>query len=157
VPITEVDTTPRLEKGCMEFWVPLRLVSPLNVREHWSRRSRRAQRQREAVCAVLHQVLGERWSLEAPADRPKRVQFTAYVGRLLDDDNLVAALKSVRDGLQDAGVISGDSPREGHVFTYSQLDGQPIGTQGVRIRVTLGEIPPAAPAPHEDGAEACGT
>ena len=120
----------------VELWVDTRLVSP-NVTEHWSRRSRRAARQRDLVALTLFQALGARWHLEADPVRPKRVHFTAYVGRELDSDNLVSSLKNVRDGLQDARLISGDAPRDGHSFTYSQVTGIPTAKQGVRISVRL--------------------
>jgi hypothetical protein len=116
--------------------VDVRLVNPLNAREHWARRWKRAARQRHLVALTVFQAIGAR-HFEAPPARPKRVHFTAYVGRLLDDDNLIAALKAIRDGLQDARLISGDAPNDGHVFTYEQRQGIPTAKQGVRISVRL--------------------
>jgi hypothetical protein len=118
--------------------VDVRLVSPnASAKEHWSRRARRVSRHRDLVALTLFQALGARWHLEAQPATPKQVHFTAYVGRPLDDDNLIAALKAVRDGLQDARLINGDAPQDGHRFTYAQRSGFPIAKQGVRISVRL--------------------
>ena len=95
----------------VEFWVWTRLVNPLNEREHWNVRSTRAARQRELVALTFFQALGARWHLEADPTRPKRVHFTAYVGRGFDDDGLVSSLKAIRDGCIDARLISGMRPR----------------------------------------------
>jgi hypothetical protein len=122
----------------VELWVEVRLVSPnASTKEHWSRRWNRAARQRELVALTLLQALGARWHLEASPQTPKQVHFTAYVGRALDDDNLVSALKAIRDGLQDCRLISGDAPADGHVFRYAQIPGTPTARQGVRISVRL--------------------
>ncbi|HJY45834.1 MAG TPA: hypothetical protein VJ301_14525 [Propionibacteriaceae bacterium] len=120
----------------MEWWIETRLTNPLNAREHWSRRAKRAARQRSLVALTLFKALGTR-SLEVPPTRAKHVTFTAYVGRGFDDDNLQAALKSIRDGLMEAHVIHGDGPRHGHVFEYEQRRGIPTAKQGVRVSVRL--------------------
>jgi hypothetical protein len=58
------------------------------------------------------------------------------VKRRLDDDNLQGAVKPFRDGLQDAGVIRDDSPRDGHAFEYEQVvAGDRLA--GVWIEITL--------------------
>ena len=121
----------------MELWIDTRLVNPLNEREHWGRRSKRNARQKDLVCLTLLQALGAKWHIEADPSRQKRVHFTAYVGRGFDTDNLQASLKAIRDGLVEARLIDGDAPRNGHVFTYSQVPGIPTAKQGVRISVTL--------------------
>jgi hypothetical protein len=129
----------------VELWVDTRLVSEANVREHWTRTDNRARRQRELVAMTFLQALGARWHLEAEPTRPKRVHFTAYVGRPFDDDNLIGALKHVRDGLIDARLIRGDAPADGHVFSYEQRTGIPTAQQGVRISVRLRNAPEDAP------------
>ena len=122
----------------VEFWLDIRLVSPnASLAQHWASRWHRASAQRELVAKTLHQILGRRWSLEAKPETPKHVHFTAYVGQPFDDDNLVGACKAIRDGLQDAWLISGDAPRDGHRFTYEQRAGFPSAQQGVRISVRL--------------------
>jgi hypothetical protein len=125
----------------VELWVDTRLANPLNAREHWNVRAKRAARQRELVALTFLQALGARWHLEADPHRPKSVHFTAYVGRAFDDDGLISAMKSIRDGLMDSRLIGGDAPTDGHVFTYSQVTGIPSAKQGVRISVRLREEP----------------
>ena len=85
--------------------VPIRTVSGLNVREHWSARARRVKRERYAVGMVLN-----------PLPRPELPCDVALIRlgpgqRLLDDDNLRAALKGCRDevarwlGVDDASPM----------------------------------------------------
>ena len=121
----------------------MRLVNPLNEREHHMVRAKRAARHRELVALTFLQALGRRWSLEAEPSRQKRVDFLAFVGRGFDaDDNLQASLKSLKDGLIDARLIGGDAPKDGHVFTYRQVPGTSTAKQGVRISVRLLEPEP---------------
>ncbi|HJY46682.1 MAG TPA: hypothetical protein VJ301_18860 [Propionibacteriaceae bacterium] len=122
----------------MELWLDVRLVSP-NVasKEHWLRRYQRSVRQRKFVYLTAKEAMGSRWSVEAAPSRPKRVHFTCYTGQAFDDDNLISSLKHVRDGLVDARLISGDAPRDGHVFSYEQRSGWPPAKQGVRVSVSL--------------------
>ena len=142
---TPIELLPHEQHLCtndlVELWVDTRLVNPLNEREHWNVRAKRAARQRELVALTFFQALGARWHLEADPARPKRVHFTAYVGRGFDDDGLVGSLKAIRDGCIDARLISGDAPKDGHVFTYEQVPGIPTAKQGIRISVRLLEPP----------------
>lgn len=122
----------------MEFFVPVTLVNPLNARQHWAWTSRRARKQRDAVASTVLLVLGHTWRVTANlVSRPKCVRFDAYVGRAFDDDGLIAALKHVRDGLRDVGLIADDGPQHGHVFTYHQHPATPRFARGVRIAVSL--------------------
>ena len=131
-----------------EFWLPTRLVNGLNRREHWAPTARRAQLQRDGVAAAVHAALGRTYRIQAPPSQPKRVIFEARVGRLMDDDGLQAALKHVRDGLQDCGLIHNDGPTSGHTFEYFQWGNAPRRDRGVRVVVELldkGEMPCATP------------
>ena len=121
----------------LEFWLSARLVNALNRREYWMATAVRARTQREAVALAVHQALGRTYRIAVPPGRPKAIHFEARVGRAFDDDNLRAALKSVRDGLIDAGLIQGDAPRDGHTFTYTQVPGTPGPKRGVRVVVEL--------------------
>jgi hypothetical protein len=115
-------------------FVPGRVVSPNHV-EWWGTRARRVQRTRDAVCAAILAAVGRR-RFVVPPERPKRILFRAFVKRFLDDDNLQGAVKPFRDGLQDAGVIRDDSPRDGHAFAYEQVvAGGRLA--GVWIEITL--------------------
>lgn len=111
-------------------WPPKQL-SP-NARGHWSVKSRYARRYRSACHAYAHNArvaagvklqTGQQLSLSlvfCPPDRRKR-----------DDDNLVAAFKSGRDGIADALGI--DDSR--FVTTFCIGDPAPGGSVLVEIRM----------------------
>lgn len=126
----------------IEFFVPGRLVNPLNGSHgHWSKHRRWAQSWRERTAMALYANRG-RSPLPWPAATPKRVTFTALVGARWDDDNLRAALKPVRDALRDVGLIQDDGPTTGHRFVYEQERVKFVKANGgVAVSVTL--LPPA--------------
>ena len=127
-------------------FVPGALRNPLNgsAGRHWAVRARWARQWRGATAMLVRAF--ERGAAPDPA-APKRVTFVAHVWQRFDDDGLRAALKPVRDGLGDAGLIHDDSPRSGHVFDYRQLVDR--RRRGVEIVVELlGE-----PASPPEGAE----
>lgn len=125
------------ELQALEFFLPVRLVNTLNARHHWVISARRARQQREAVAAaVLAKLRTDKVRLRVAAAVPKRIVFHAHVGRAFDTDGLQAALKHIRDGLQDAGLIDTDGPTSGHRFVYTQLTGTPPAARGVTVRVT---------------------
>ena len=70
--------------------VPIRTVPGLNAREHYTVRAKRVRKEREAVA----------WTLKAACRPPTpcsvRLTRLAPSGGV-DDDNLVGALKAVRD------------------------------------------------------------
>jgi hypothetical protein len=132
----------RLSMTSFAFWVSTRLVNPTNERGHWSARARRSTAQRDAVAQSVWTTLrasqaGIVWRLATPATTPKTVTFTAHVARKFDSDGLQAAMKSIRDGLQDCGLIHSDGPDSGHVFEYAQLVDR--ARRGVEITVRLRE------------------
>ena len=77
--------------------------STTNEREHWAVKAGRAKKEREAALLKLQ-------SKGRPPELPVTVELTRHGVRLLDDDNLAAAFKSVRDGVADwLGVDDGDA------------------------------------------------
>lgn len=70
--------------------VPLRTVPGQNVREHWQARSSRVKRERKTVAGYL---IGKPKPPIPCSVRLTRVAPSAGV----DDDNLIGAMKSVRD------------------------------------------------------------
>ena len=111
------ESPPRVpEKYVMKInW---RLESSANLREHWRARAARARVTREmawALCRV------QPW-MEYPAELRvtlKRVAPSAG----LDDDNLAAAFKAVRDGIADKlGLRSDRDPRVS--WRYEQARGK---------------------------------
>ena len=127
---------PLVARHRLEVFVPVHLVNALNRRDGWAVSARRARTQRDAVAAVVLATLG-RARFSVPPSRPKAITFDVYVGRAFDSDGCQAAVKHVRDGLIDAGVIADDGPATGHVFTYAQHPRTPRAARGVRITVTL--------------------
>ena len=123
------------EARALTLWLPVRIVNGLNARAHWSVDAARARMQRKAVVAAVLVALHRRplpWGRAVP----KSITFEASVGRVLDGDGLQAALKHVRDGLIDAGVLDDDRPASGHVFIYRQQPEVPVARRGVRITIT---------------------
>ena len=118
----------------LAIFVPGPLRNPSNGSYvHWSKHRKWARDWKDRVAQA---VLEARWGVERPFARtPKRVAFLANVHTLFDDDNLASALKPVRDGLVDCGVIHGDGPNDGHEFVYAQQVNRQH--RGVEIHVRL--------------------
>jgi hypothetical protein len=105
----------------------MRLVSAMNAREHWAKRSARAKQQR--AVATEDMCL---WYSPLPPRLPARVTITRYGPRKLDSDNLAASAKAVRDGVADwFGVDDGSDQYE---WVYQQ-ELAPAGCYGVRIEI----------------------
>lgn len=105
--------------------VPIRTAPGLNAREHWAVRAKRVRRERAAVALVL---LGH-----ARPALPCSVLLTRVgVRASLDDDNLVGALKSVRDEVARWLGVD-DRDRDRVRYRYAQSNG-PVG-----VRIAFGE------------------
>ena len=109
----------------ISIYLPLRLVSEANSRDHWAKKARRAKTARGDTRAALIPLLAAR-------DTPDRYRCTiTRIGkRRLDTDNLARAAKAVRDGVADAvGIDDGDD-------RITWVYGQEIGkTYGVRVEI----------------------
>lgn len=91
--------------------VPLRIESVANLREHWSKRAKRAKSHREAALMVpTHQL-------------PCRVTLMRVAPRPLDTDNLASAFKGLRDGIADRLGVKDNDPRV--EWRYEQAKGKP--------------------------------
>lgn len=66
----------------------------LNSREHWAAKHRRAKKERSTVYLKLR-------AKGSPPALPATVVMWRAAPRLLDSDNAVSAMKSVRDGVAD--------------------------------------------------------
>ncbi len=110
--------------------LPLRIDSVANLREHWRKRAARTTEQRSFTRATLIPALNYS---QLNAAEPMTVTMTRIAPRELDDDNLAAALKAVRDGVADAlGLASDRDPLV--KWEYKQERGAPK-TYGVRVEV----------------------
>ncbi len=112
-----------------EFTVPFHTVNTTNVREHWSKRARRAKFHRNGTWMVTRRHMGE-----SPVIKDEIVvEMTRISPGVLDDDNLRPALKSIRDGVADAFGVPDNDPRI--KWRYSQEKGK-RGHHAVRIKIT---------------------
>jgi hypothetical protein len=125
------------ELARLTLWIPARLVNALNAREFWTVDAKRARMQREAVCAAVLETLGRTYRLRVGPAVPKTVHFHAFGTRYWDGDGLQSALKHVRDGLIDAGILDDDGPQSGHVFEYEQTIATRKAARGVRITIAV--------------------
>lgn len=111
--------------------VLMQLPSVANMRLHWAAKAKLFKAQRRAVWASLMSVDGreELWGLGT--GRCLRVTLTRVSPRKLDDDNLQAAFKAVRDEVARwLGIDDGD-PRVD--WWYAQEK----GISHVRIEIEL--------------------
>lgn len=96
--------------------IPLRTYSTLNQREHWGAKARRVKREREMAFLLVKRH-----------ELPCAVTLTRIGPRKLDTDNLLGALKAIRDGIADRlGIDDGDKRV---TWIYQQEKGE----YGVRV------------------------
>lgn len=114
--------------------IPLKTVSTMNLREHWSIRAKRAKAHRRETF----------WALASELKKPSlpcTITLTRIGKRKLDTDNLAASFKACRDGVADwLGIDDGD---ERLTWVYAQELGAysvKIEIQDVSVQPT--EIPP---------------
>lgn len=110
-----------------EILIPVATPNPLNgSHRHWSAVARQRKRIRKTVCEWLY--------FAARPDRPElpaTVRLTRLSSGQLDDDNLLAALKPVRDAVAD--WLDVDDADARIRWQYAQRSTQ-RGKQAVAIR-----------------------
>lgn len=119
------------------FEMPLEIRSQVHGKSsHWWAVSAKRKSQRQAsylaTSAALRRAAVD--PLTFNMDRPLLVTLTrviGYRGRALDDDNLRAAFKSVRDGVSDAFGLK-DGPKSPLKFVCTEDRG---AVWAVRIRI----------------------
>jgi hypothetical protein len=102
--------------------LPLKTVGGLNAREHFMARSRRVKAERQAAA----------WVTPAGYGLPCVVRLTRLSSGTLDGDNLLGALKGVRDGIADKLGVKDNDPRI--QWQYAQ-EKAPRSSPGVRIEL----------------------
>lgn len=113
----------------LQVILPIETVSEANRRDHHMAKARRVKMQRRAACMV------------SPAfPLPCVVRLVRASPRPLDDDNLRAALKAVRDGIADRLGIDDRDPR--CRWEYAQVQRKGKGT--VLVEFMAMEKEPAA-------------
>lgn len=93
------------------IYLPIRLESTANKREHWAQKAKRAKAHRFAAIAV------------PPHPLPCIVTIIRIAPRPLDDDNLAISAKSLRDGIADRLGVDDRDPRV--MWRYGQRSGKP--------------------------------
>ena len=99
----------------VQLFVPGKVTSPMNRRTHWTERSLWASEWRQRVRLIWLERGRPTW------DGPAHFQFTAYVAKLYDSDNLPPALKPIRDEAVACICGTDDGPKSGHRFSYKQI------------------------------------
>lgn len=110
----------------------IRTVSEANVHTHWRDRQHRAKTQRSAMFYRCKAT----WGTAPPL--PLTITLTRVSPRALDDDNLAASQKAIRDGVSDflAGAYGTSNDRQpGLVWHYAQRKGRP-NEYGVEVTIT---------------------
>jgi hypothetical protein len=108
----------------IEFTLPVKTVSGMNVREYWRARAKRAGEQRMIACAYVKRFA---------RDGDYLVTLTRISAGVLDQhDNLPAALKNVVDGIADGLGIKDNDQRV--QWRYAQEKCK-RGYFGVRVKI----------------------
>lgn len=92
------------------FFIHVRCASPnQRNRAHWAQRAKWTKQERSAAWAAVYHLR------DGPS--PARIRLTLCGHRRRDDDNVVASLKHVRDGI--ATALLGGTPGEyDHLITW---------------------------------------
>lgn len=106
--------------------LPIRTKSELNTHEHWGTKANRAKRQKNYVTTELN-VKGAKFI--RPIMTSVSVKLTRIAPRRLDEDNLLASFKAIRDAVA-SWLIPGMAPGFADssplmTFIYFQNRGSP--------------------------------
>lgn len=96
--------------------IPIRIESEPNVRCHWAERARRTREHRGSAFYALK-------AAKAPFTMPVVITLTRIAPRELDDDNLRAGFKGLRDGIADWFQVNDRTPLIR--WEYAQRRGEP--------------------------------
>lgn len=121
--------------AALRFTIRLHVRGP-NLREHHMARARRIQTERTRTSWAAVRQLGMLW--QPRVKLPAIVTFTRVGVRLLDDDNLAAALKGPRDQIAAELAVS-DAPNGPITWVYRQR-------RGPKPHAVEVEIAPRGPA-----------
>lgn len=111
-------------ESCLEFDIPLKVISEANCREHFRVKAKRVKAQRGIVAA---HCCTELWG----RPKPSRVVFTRVESRDLDSDNLAGAFKAVRDEV--AKCLNFDDRDKAVTWEYEQRRPEKGEARGIRI------------------------
>jgi hypothetical protein len=126
VDASDYERPPRKPKA-LAHWLPMRLPSTANLREHWAVRAKRT---------AAHRAAGLLVSKTAGMRLPVVVTLTRIAPRELDDDNLASAFKAFRDGVAEGLGFGGDRV-PGLAWHYQQEKGKTP-----TVKVVIEEVRP---------------
>jgi hypothetical protein len=109
----------------------MKLGAALNARVHWTKRAARAKKERAIVAAAL------RHHPFAAAQPPTTCTLIRIAPRMLDDDNLAGAFKSIRDEVAAFFGVD-DGPKGPISWRYEQRKSAPK-QYAVHIALAWGE------------------
>lgn len=101
----------------VSVYLPIRIQSVANLREHWRVRHRRGHQERLVVAAKLKPLLA------SPVSPPIKVTITRVAPRLLDTDNAWSGCKAIRDEV--ARLLQIDDGAKGALWDVQQEKGKP--------------------------------
>lgn len=116
----------------MKVTLPLKTESRSNKREHWGSTATRSKRERNAAALLVKPKLHQLGSIRLV------VLLTRIAPRELDDDNLRASLKSVRDGVAVALRVDDRCPLVR--WDYAQRQGSEPHEHAVEVLISW-EVP----------------
>ena len=102
-------------------FIPMKANGSQNSREHWAAKAKRVKKERNWA-----------WLITPKVELPCVVTLTRCGSRQLDDDNLRACLKAVRDGVADRLGVPDNDPRV--QWRYDQAKCKRVDV-GVRIEL----------------------
>jgi hypothetical protein len=110
----------------IDFTVPIRTVSEMNSRDHWTVRQKRKKAQQEEMLVALYNNLKSH-----RITQPIAITLTRMGPRRLDGDNLQSSLKFCRDAIAwKIGIDDGNE--KAALWFYSQTMAK---TFGVRVQI----------------------
>lgn len=129
-------------KVVFEMELPIITVSEANLRDHWSKSSKRHKLQKAAVWVALNNYYNDfhrrRFNPRPFIPLPCLVTLTRISPRSLDSDNLQMAFKSIRDSVADfirPGMAVGRADDTKEIqWAYEQEKGIPK-QKGIRIKI----------------------
>lgn len=125
----------------IEIQIPIKVVTSLNSRSHWSVKAKATKRERNAVALAARQKLRQVSPLV-------RVTLTRFGPRRLDSDNLAGCLKGTRDQIAAELKIDDGSPLI--EWDYRQETG-PYGVTVLVESVIHGGAPETITRAHFEG------
>lgn len=122
-----------MAKAVCEYTIPVKIVSEANCRDHWRKKAKRVQQQRDAAMLLTR----DGWNSSAIPLPPWRITMIRIIGkrqRPYDGDNLQRALKAVRDGIAKALEVDDMDKSIGGAIEW-RYEQERLAGDGVLVRI----------------------